>query len=467
MIKSTTMPPPAITLGVLSSRFDTPKSTVNGHDNPKKKSNASKNESFPLEVLPATIQQFVGRCSDDLGYEPDFMAGAILAAVSGAVGRSYTICLRPGWVESGVLWLSLIGRPGSGKSHPLRSALAPIYQRDKELYAEFAAGSDEYTQWQQLSKADRESIPEPLKPTLKKHLVGSVTLEALANVFRDNSRGVLLHSDEMKGWLSNFGRYTGGSDTEFWLSFWSGNPTLIDRATKEPIRIEHPFVSVAGTTQPGVLESLLKDKTDNGLTDRILFVWPDVIKAKKWKNGEVDSSIFVPYNRAIEKLLDSQPTGINELRFSDEAAAVFEKFYDDLQTAIAREPNERQQSLLSKLDIHCARLALLLQMLRYACDEAENTLVDETSVQSAIKLTRYFAKQAKKVHQHLFERSPVDDLDATKKAFYEALKEIFKTSEAVAIGIGKYNYSERFVKKFLNERKLFSKVSHGVYEKLY
>ena len=241
----------------------------------------------------------------------------------------------------------------------------------------------------------------------------------------------------------------------------------VDRASKESIRLDEPFVSVCGTTQPGVLENLFRDKTSNGLTDRILFVWPDKIGTKKWQTGEVDSRIFVPYNKAITKLLDDRPEESNELRFTDEAATVFGNFYDNLQRQIDNEPNERVQSLLSKLDTHCARLSLLVQLLRYACGEASNRKVDEVSVHGAIKLIGYFQQQAQKVNQHLFERSPVDDLDQTKRQFYEALPEVFATQEAVALGESeKYNIPERTVKRFLTNQKLFGKIGHGRYGKL-
>ena len=422
--------------------------------------------AFPLEVFSEQIQGFIERCSADLGYLPDFTAGGILAVVSGAVGRSYTVSIKPGWSESGCLWLNLVGRPGSGKTHPLRSALEPIYRKDKELFAEYASDKDVFTNRQALSKADRESIPELTKPTLKNNIVGSVTLEALANILRDNPRGVLLHSDELRGWLSNFNRYTGGSDTEFWLSFWSGVDTLIDRATKEPIRLSNPFVSVAGTTQPGVLENMFKDNAANGLLDRMLFVWPDTIPVTNLTPNGVDTNIFTTYNRCIEKLLDERPEGTNELQFTAAASKQFFDFHNKLQHRIANEPDEDVQSLLSKLPIHVARLSLLLQMLRYACEEASNREVDETSVASAIRLAEYFESQARKVRKHLYERSPVDDLDQTKRAFYEALPDVVTTQNAVVFASKKYNIPERTVKRFLSDKKLFTKVAYGHYGKL-
>ena len=248
-------------------QWDTPKSTVNGHDKTiPKADDKSKATSFPLAVFPKIIQQFIRRCTDDLGYESDFLAGAVLAAISGAVGRSYVLRVRPGWVESLTFWLCIVGRPGSGKSHPLKSALAPIFQHDQQLYAEYCEAKQAYEEYKQLPKADKEKVPEVPKPFLRKRTASDITLEALALALRHND--LLLHVDEFRGWLGNFNRYTAGSDREQWLTLWSGGHLSVDRATKEPIRVDKPFVSVCGTTQPGVLESLFRDQVDNGFLDR-------------------------------------------------------------------------------------------------------------------------------------------------------------------------------------------------------
>ncbi len=421
---------------------------------------------FPVEALPVAVQQFIQRCYIDLGYNKDFLAGGILAAVSAAVGRSYAVRMKAGWSESCNTWVCLIGRPGSGKSHPLMTALFSVHKDDKEKFAIYQQEKEAYKAYMSLSKEDKNNLPEPPLPVFPKTICSDTTLEALAGLLQKNNRGVLLHSDEIGGWLSNFNKYNSGSDLESWLSLWSGNPLTVDRVSREPIFIQKPFVSVAGTAQPGVIQNLFKGKVDNGFTDRMLFVWPEQIPARSWQTEEVTSDIFTEYNRAIERLLSEKPTETNELRFSKETEQVFANFYNDLQQRIKNEQDERAQSLLSKLDIHCARLSLIIQMMRYAFGEADKTFIDTISVESAIKLTAYFESQARKVRQHVFESTPVEKLDKTKTEFYESLPETFKTQKALDLGV-KYDYSERTVKYFLNDKTLFQKISYGVYERLF
>ena len=76
-------------------------------------------------------------------------------------------------------------------------------------------------------------------------------------------------------WFKNFNRYNKGSEEQFWLSVWSGKAIRINRKTTEPTYITKPFISVIGTIQPGVLNDLADNRTENGFLDRLLFVAPE------------------------------------------------------------------------------------------------------------------------------------------------------------------------------------------------
>ena len=51
----------------------------------------------------------------------------------------------------------------------------------------------------------------------------------------------------------------------------------------------------------------------------------------------------------------------------------------------------------SKLKSYCLRLALVLQLLRWACGEAKENEIDDVSMTGAVTLTHYFASHAERV----------------------------------------------------------------------
>jgi hypothetical protein len=59
----------------------------------------------------------------------------------------------------------------------------------------------------------------------------------------------------------------------------------------------------------------------------------------------------------------------------------------------------------AKLKGYCARLALIVQLLRWACGEAAETEVDDVSMRGGVTLTHYFASHAERVRAAMGSRS--------------------------------------------------------------
>lgn len=240
-----------------------------------------KTNRFPVEVFPLPVQQVITATNENLNFPIDFIGASLLYAVSVAVGNTHSVEVKKGFQQSAVLYLAIVARAGTTKSHPLSFALQPIVEQDKKTYRQYEQQRQEYEKAVSLSKKEREqqAIDEPIKPIWQKFLLSDFTPEALAEVHKFNKRGIGVYVDELAGWFKNFNRYNKGSEMEFWLSQWSGKPINIDRKTGEPVFIPLPFISVAGTIQKGILNELAKDsRTQNGFIDRILFVIPDNIQ---------------------------------------------------------------------------------------------------------------------------------------------------------------------------------------------
>jgi len=429
---------------------------------------------FPVEVFPSAIQQVINATNENLNYPIDFIGASLLYAVSVAVGNTHSVEVKKGFQQSAVLYLAIVGRAGTTKSHPLSFALQPIVEQDKKTYRQYEQLRQDYEKTVSLSKKEREQqvIDEPIKPIWQKFLLSDFTPEALAEVHKFNKRGIGVYVDELAGWFKNFNRYSKGSEMEFWLSQWSGKPINIDRKTGEPVFIPLPFISVAGTIQKGILNELAKEsRTQNGFIDRILFVIPDNVQKEYWSEADLPPVVSENWENIISNLLNLSVTSDDTLnpspevlRFTPEAKKVLFEWQRVNTDQSNEAESEALSGIFSKMDMYVLRLALILEMMRYACNESTKEAVSIEAVQGAVKLVEYFKSSAVKVNSILSNASPLDKHPSDKQALYNALPDTFTTEMGIRVG-EELGVPQRTFKYFLNEKELFTRTSRGEYQK--
>lgn len=451
--------------------------TIINHVKQLKNDIGSKKETnpFPVEVFPTPIQEIIKATHECLNFPIDFIGASILYAISVSIGNTQKIEIMKGWQENAVLYLAIVGRAGTNKSHPFSFALSPIEQCDNLEFQKYQNEKQEYDVIASLPKKERiaQGYEEPEIPVWEQHLVTDFTPEAITDVHKSNKRGIGVYADELASWFKNFNRYNKGSEEQFWLSVWSGKPIRINRKTSDPIYIPLPFISVAGTIQPGVLNELAENRTENGFLDRLLFVVPDDLKKDYWSEKELSPVIFKNWYAIISRLLDIeiiqdetyslQP---EVLKFTPEAKQVLFNWQKELTDLSNKPENEAISGIYAKIEMYAVRLALCLEMACFACGESQKQAVGLEAVRGAIKLGEYFMKSAFKVHSMVSHASPLDKLPTDKKTLYNALPEFFTTSKGVlqAKGMG---MGERTFKNFINKRDLFNNTKRGEYEKLF
>jgi hypothetical protein len=466
----------------LNPNFDDlpdPASTIINHfDNLFKKGGVKNSEvlnPFPVEIFPEAIQEIICATNECINFPIDFIGSSMLFAISVAIGNTHKVEIKKGWQENGVIYLSIVARPGTNKSHPLSWTLKPIERRDALGFQIFQRDKQEYDNLMSLSKKERgeKGSNEPIKPVWEQLLVTDFTPEALAVVLKSNMKGIGVYADELASWFNNFNRYNKGSEEQFWLSVWSGKPIRINRKTSDPIFIELPFISVAGTIQPAVLNALAANRTENGFLDRLLFVVLDDLKKEYWSEVELNPRIAENWNNIISKLLDlsvlQDETNTLQpeiLKFSPEAKTILFDWQRKLTDESNNPENEAMSGIYAKMEMYAARLALCLEMMRFACSESDKKNVGIEAVQGAIKLVEYFKKTAFKVHSIISNASPLDKLPRDKQAVYKALPDTFKTCEGVQVAEN-MGMAERTFKRFLSNRELFNNHTRGEYEKRY
>jgi hypothetical protein len=432
---------------------------------------------FPVDVFPLKLQELISGAETALGLNPCFFSTSILFAAASAIGNTYRLEVKKGYYQRPILYLVLVGNPNTNKSGALRFALDPIKKADQAKYEKYKSEKEEYDFANDLSKRDKEeaglkgAVPPPI---YSRTLVSDITPEALASVHLDNLRGVSVFRDELSGWVKDFNRYRKGGEMEMWLSCWNGETLIIDRKSGEPIRIQNSFIGVAGTIQPGVLGNLGKgDRSSNGFIDRLLFSWPMGQEKVEWTEDEINLPLLESYENAINRLLSlSMDTEgkLNTLSLSKEARESLFHFFNKENKRLCDEAeNDTLKGIYGKFDIHTIRFIIVLHLLHWSYKEtgiSPSTIIKEETVQMAIRVSRYFQKQALKVYEKLHNESPIDQLRKDRQNLYKALPDQFKKKdgEEIALSLG---MKKRTFSRFLNDEGCIEKVAHGIYAKKY
>lgn len=423
---------------------------------------------FPLDVFPQAVQSVILDMAKYENYKIEFLATAMLSAVSTALGGTYRIRIKSDWQSNGALYIILVGRPGLGKTPPLEAAYRPIRKHDYALFKTYEAEMDAW-------KAAGENGK---KPILHRTIVSDFTPESLLLTHNNNPRSVAILVDEIMGMFNSANRYTNGQLIEQLLTAWSGGALDVTRVSNStPVHIERPCINIIGTTQTKRIHELLKKGfEENGLLDRILFVLPKSPKLSPWINREDDvksaSLAATRWEYILDKVLALDYDAVAEERTAKvlpmdrEAKEYFFSWWNGKVERINRiEDDAEVDSREMKHPAQVARLALIIQVLRYASDESHLQFVDPVSVKAAIRLNDYFEDSYIRIRSFVAN----DICEEPPKVLLSLLPNTFDTKTAIAVGKELQNISERTVMNYLKElchSRLLKKSKAGHYEKM-
>ena len=437
-------------------------------------------QKIPLDAFPAKIQDMILVLSRQENYSIEYMMASLLVAVSTAIGNAVNIRIRGGWVSNSALYMILVGRPGMGKTPPLDFVFRPIRKHDAKAIKQFKLEMEQYNNLIERNKGKKENTtPLPDKPVLRRTIISDFTPEALMRALDDNQRGIVVYVDEIMGMFNAVNQYSRGQLIEQLLTAFSGKPLDISRCSMPvPIHIEYPFINIVGTMQTTRIHELIeKGYKENGLLDRIIFVYPSSKEIADWQLDE-DSSFatFEKYSAMWESIIDrvvSLPFAKNEsggntqniLDFSSEAKAYFTNWRNNAIRAVNQiQDDELVDSRVIKAPMITARLALILQILRWACGEVHKDFVDIDSTKSAIALSEYFESCYADIQKYMLN----ERIEPQKKELLDCLSVIFTTSDAIQAGkeVGLSERSVMYSLVNLATNKIIKKVKRGEYEKL-
>lgn len=264
--------------------------------------------SFPTSIFPTEIRHIIAEVHECQGFPIDYIASAMLVAIAVSIGNTHLAQLKRGWQESPMLYVALVGRPGTNKSHPLSFAMKPFLEHDYQENKSYERSYAEYDNAMRLNRKERLEggfDEQPTEPIRKRFLVSDITPEGLSHIHAQNKRGLCLWTDELSAWFKNFNRYNSGSEEQFWLSVFSAKATISDRkGSRSSIFIKRPYISVVGTIQKKILGELSKgERSSNGFIDRILFVMPNLQQKARWSKTELPEDTERRWEYLISRLI--------------------------------------------------------------------------------------------------------------------------------------------------------------------
>lgn len=442
--------------------------------------------AIPLDILPIPIQDLIKQLEQRYKFPADYSLLYILFAFSIAIGNNYRIRVKKNWIEPAILYLSLIALAGQTKTPVQSFFMQPFKEWDKANFENYVTKMLTYDAAKQA--ATKRNPCTEQKPTREQLLLQDYTPEALVKVLSDNWHGVGVMMDELAGFFGNMNRYNNGNEVPMWLSFYNAQAFSTNRKTSNDSYVAHPFVSVIGGIQPGIMKKIFAgDMQINGMIDRFLFVYNVNLKKEVPGEDELDTHLIDTYTDAVKFLLAVEPK-INDRDLTnipillDLTPDAKRLLFDYLQinadkvNKLNDEGAERLAGMYSKFDYHVIRLSFILQVLIDACIGQEPTKVTADAVRGGIRLTDYFKQHTNRVHG-LISSDPLAAFDERKKALYNQLPDgEFSFSDAIAIactirkdevkaGKIKTDAVEKWVQRFLQSTGLFSQPRTGHYIK--
>jgi len=373
---------------------------------------------FCTDALPEPVQSYVRGGAEALGCEASYVALPVLSALAAAIGNTRRIQLKKSWCEPAVLWTGIIGPSGTLKSPAIDLALKPLRKKQSAAFDVYEEAMVNYQQeladyeTQKMRKKRGEALPEkPKEPVARRYICSDVTVEALAALLKENTRGLLLVRDELAGWLRSFNSYKkSGGDEAQWLEMHGARTLLVDRKSGNPktIHVPHAAVSICGGIQPGILQqSLGREHFENGLAARMLLAMPPRT-AKQWNEHDIDLEVAGEVESVFEGLLWMEMNIDNDgnaspkvLPLMPEAQDAWVAFYEEHAARQAELAGGDLAAAFSKLEGYAARLALVVHCVRAADHDTtlvSNDYIDAESVERAVRIMRWFCDETERIY---------------------------------------------------------------------
>src|SRR5215218_8136510 len=404
--------------------------------------------SLDPAMLAEPLRGWIVDVSERMQIPPDFAAAGAVVVAGSLIGRKVGILPKrqDDWLVVPNLWGAVVGRPSLLKSPALAEVMKPLARLVAEAYKEYqkaklayetdvmvadatkAAFKDELKRAAKdaATSGDRSKLEEiarrgqdadvPKEPLLKRYKTEDATVEKISEILLENPRGILVHRDELSGWLRSLDKQGREGDRSFYLESWNGTGSFdVDRIGRGSLHVPALCLSILGSIQPGPLSTYVYqatqgEKGDDGLLQRFqLLVWPDPPSTwrnvDRWPDTEAKNRAYEVFRR-LDALSPEDfgagakdEEGIPAVRLTEDAQEVFDRWRDELEVRL------RSTELPLALESHLAKyrslipsLALIFQLIEFMDGSGEGGAVGLRAALQAAAWCEYLETHAARLY---------------------------------------------------------------------
>lgn len=371
---------------------------------------------FPVDALPPAVGDFVRNIADFVQVSADMPAVCALSVLSLCVqGKAVISHMNTAHTESLNLYTAVVAQPAERKSGVYSMLIAPVDDFENRYNDLKKHEINEYKDMKisletQLSKCrtkgdilEMKNIRkqlENLNPVCPLKLnITDTTAEALADFMAENGEKMGLLSDE--GGLFDIiaGRYSGGiPNMDLYLKAYDGSQVSVLRRSGFT-KLKKPFLTMGFLVQQDVLSGVFANPAfvGRGFIQRFLFSFPRSKVGERQAIGKpLDKSAQDSYNNLINRLLSADiPDNIPVIHMNKKACLMFENFFEKTEKSLKSGGELSESSALIEWGGKLCGKILRIAGIYHLCEHSADELLDELTMQNAVKTGEYFINHAK------------------------------------------------------------------------
>lgn len=403
---------------------------------------------FPFELFGG-VADVIQQAALGKGAPPDYVASALMAAVSASLQNSREAQIHPEWREPSVLWVANVGRPSANKSPAMDAAIGALDVLQGELNADFESKRTEFemarrqadierSAWERKAKAEVEKggpmppMPPgalaPREPSAVVLCVSAGSIEKLITRKAGQSEGLLLYADELGGLLSTVSRPDQGHYRAALVAAYGARSFTYDlvKHGQQALRVERFAVSIAGNVQPGKLADVLAT-ADDGLVARFDFIAPSAVPVEAYRGAETGSA----FTEALRSLIRLPGDGSVELLDLTPSARKIAEECRQRVRELEADQSELVQGWIGKAPGKAIRYALAFAHLDYAFGHA--LLPTEISAEHAERGRAYVFDYLLPMMERALGQASVSLGEKRARALFDLIRDKYQPGQQFAV----------------------------------